>query len=113
MSGLPSGADGRDRRPLHLRSGATFRYGMSHLMPNSFHPPPAFQVCGGVLPGKPMRASASLAQVAAPPTIGAPHLTVSLSPARFPCYPRPLSTHPNRFNTHRALVGPRFSTTDF
>jgi len=87
---------------------------MSDLTPNPFRPRPAwlFQVRGGVLPGEPMRGSASLAQVAAAPTLAAPHQTAHLSPAQFVRLTR-LSTLANGFNAHKALVGPRFSTTDF
>jgi len=88
---------------------------MSHPTPNPFRPPSAwlFQGCGGVLPGEPTRASTSLAQLAAAPTLAAPHPTVRLSPAQFAWHLVPLSTLPNGFNTHRDLAGPRFSTTDF
>ena len=88
---------------------------MSDLTPNPFRPPSTwlFQVCGGVLPVKPMRGSTSLAQLAAAPTLAAPHQTVLVSPAQFGWHLVPLSTLLNGFNTHRALIGPRFSTTDF
>ena len=88
---------------------------MSDLTPNPLRPPSAwlFQACGGVLPGEPVPGSTSLAQVAAAPTLAAPHQTVRLSPTQFTWHLVPLSTLPNGFNAHRALAGPRFSTTDF
>src|SRR3989442_1487482 len=129
MSGLPPGADGRNSYPRRLRSGAAFRKSLMRqptLKPLHARCACFPQATGGVTPAEEKRRRRSAYRKESQ-LLCRPLLTTLTAPCNQTRPPQhTLSSYPHlawsatllwtsyrRFNTHSALVGPRFSTTDF